>query len=106
MHTTLSFYQPIRSTYFLLRDAEERVDEGREKLLFHIETGDYFSMTATVLGFVEEKLMQLERANPLQESDSPELQLLRSTRDDLRYLNTHYTVCPKTRSYSLSAEKR
>ncbi len=89
MNTCLSPYHIVPS-YFVLRDAEE-VD--RERLLFHINTGDYFAMVATALGFVEEKLSSLEK------TPSQELRLLRTLKSDLQYLHAHYAVCPKKRPF-------
>jgi len=62
-------------------------------LAFHVETGDYFSFLATLLGFVEETLNAssgTENLVPIQ------IEAVKAAREDLRYLNTHYRIEPRS----------
>ena len=70
--------------------------DRREKLLFHVQSGDYFGMLATALGFVEEKLNQSVCTNEEKKVIlSDELLLVRNLRDDLRYLHDNFDIYPK-----------
>lgn len=77
------------SALFLRDDEGERHD----RLMYHISSGDYFNMVATILGFLEESLQQ--RATPEEELEARELKLARELREDLRYLNEHFCIQPK-----------
>lgn len=67
----------------------------REKLLFHIHSGDYFGVLATALGFVEDALHSSVRVTGKRAAPSEEVLLVRDLRDDLRYLHDNYDICPK-----------
>ena len=90
----MSEYHIVSSSYFILRD----IPNQRERLLFHLRTGDYFAMLATALGFVEEGLSSREKRQ-IGENPSPELVLLRDMKKDLLFLNAQYEIHKK-------AEKR
>ncbi|MBU6388488.1 hypothetical protein KGQ72_01250 [Patescibacteria group bacterium] len=59
------------------------------KLIYHIETDDYFRFLSTLLGFVEETLAD---GNHGQDDLSIQLEAIRATRKDLAYLNDHYRI--------------
>jgi hypothetical protein len=68
---------------------EERI----ERLSFHLQTGDYFPMLATILGFVEESVQDcsctaVDALAPL------ERDVLKGTRHDLMYLHKNYRIVP------------
>ena len=68
---------------------EERI----ERLSYHLQTGDYFPMLATVLGFVQESVQECscsseDRLAPL------ERDVLKGTRHDLMYLHKNYRIVP------------
>lgn len=74
-------------------DAEAK---KRERLLFHIQSGDYFGMLATALGFVEEALHPSARVTEGKGiTPSEEALLVQDLRNDLRYLHNNYDICPK-----------
>ncbi len=78
----------IRSPYVLyLRD--EAQDARREKLEFHVESGDYFLMLAGALGFVEEALAQCEAGKSLK---GEERKILKELREDLVYVHRNYRI--------------
>lgn len=83
-------YYILSPAYFIIRDAEP----NRERLLFHLKTGDYFAVLATALGFIEEALVD-NKANTIPRA---ELALLRDMRKDLLFLNTRYEIHEKTQS--------
>lgn len=83
-------YQPLASTYLTLRDLYGEDDERIQHLLFHLETGDYFAMLATIMGFIEESLQSAAVKNePLKER---ELALIRDLKKDLMYLHENYYI--------------
>lgn len=86
-------YHVLSPLYFLFRDKDETEDiEGIEKRVrFHIETGDYFAMLATALGFVEEALQNTETT-----AESAELALLRNLKKGLIFLDHRYEIREKT----------
>ncbi|MDB5245590.1 MAG: hypothetical protein JWN90_695 [Parcubacteria group bacterium] len=64
--------------------------ERLARLHFHVKTGDYFPMLATILGFVEETLdtyPEISDSMPLLEKD-----LIQSVRKDLMYLHEYYQI--------------
>ena len=68
---------------------QERLD----RLSYHLETGDYFPMLATVLGFVEESVQscacaKTEKLLPL------EAHALKGARTDLMYLHKNFKLVP------------
>lgn len=65
----------------LLRDTPERID-------FHVQTGDYFAVLATALGFMQEALERCPEGER-------ERQLAEELRKDLRYMNGKYSIHPK-----------
>ena len=84
-----SAYSISVSALFLRDDEGERHD----RLMYHISSGDYFNMVATILGFLEESLQQ--RSTPEAELEVREIKLARELREDLRYLNQHFCIQPK-----------
>jgi hypothetical protein len=68
---------------------EERI----ERLTFHLKTGDYFPMLATILGFAQETVAGCGCG-----ADSDLLPLetgvLKDTRNDLMYLHKNYRIVP------------
>jgi hypothetical protein len=88
-------YQIRSPFYFVIRDAEN----DTERLLFHIQTGDYFAMLATALGFIEEALARTD----VDVIPSAELAVLRHMKKDLIFLNARYRICEKTKIASCGA---
>jgi hypothetical protein len=65
------------------------------RLSYHIESGDYFPMLATVLGFVEESVQSCSCAAT--EALLPlEAHALKGARTDLMYLYKNYRLVPIT----------
>jgi hypothetical protein len=69
-------------------------DERLEKLKFHLDTGDYFPMLATILGFVQETVTECECAD-VADILPMETRIVRDTRKDLMYLHSNYHIVPK-----------
>lgn len=67
-----------------IHDTPDRID-------YHVQTGDYFSFLATILGFVEESLARCG-ADGLTEE---ELNIARQLRHDLRYVQANYKILPR-----------
>ncbi|MDB5274981.1 MAG: hypothetical protein JWO58_3348 [Chitinophagaceae bacterium] len=64
--------------------------ERLARLHFHVKTGDYFPMLATILGFIEETLDTypgLSDSLPILEKD-----LIQGVRKDLMYLHEYYQI--------------
>lgn len=79
----------VTSLYEVYSD-ESDIETRRERLIFHLKTGDYFAMLATILGFVEETLERAESKNL--ELAQKEAALARRLREDLIYLQEHYRI--------------
>lgn len=73
----------ITSTVQVLRDSPQRID-------YHIRTGDYFSVLATLVGFLEEAL------GPNSSASEREKALARELRTDLRYVQANYKIVPRS----------
>lgn len=82
----------LDTNILILEDSSE--DGEIHQLIFHVETGDYFAMLSTLLGFVE------ETAGKLQEQDEAmkiaEMQIAR-LRANLKYLQDNYVITPKAK---------
>ena len=63
--------------------------EKISRLLFHVHSADYFAYLSTVLGFVEEALLERTVA------PEPELRLIRQMRSELAYLNDTFLLQEK-----------
>lgn len=91
-----NMYRPLASITLTLRDLYGEDNEHMRRLSFHIETGDYFAMLATIIGFVEETLKGAKSPNqPLQER---ELLLMQELKKDLVHLQEHYEIRSKDAS--------
>lgn len=75
----------IRSTSWMFRDTPERIE-------YHIKTGDYLPMVATIMGFMEEALLQTDSPAANERKIEMALKLARELRQDLRYVNAHYNL--------------
>jgi hypothetical protein len=64
--------------------------ERLARLHFHIKTGDYFPMLATILGFIEDTL-DTYPASP-DTMQTLEKELINSVRKDLMYLHEYYQI--------------
>ena len=78
-----------------ITEIESPDEERLGRLSYHLETGDYFPMLATVLGFVEESVQtcscaETEALLPL------EAVALKGARTDLMYLHKNYRLVPIT----------
>lgn len=81
---------PIPAHYSSLDDYADTPTE--ESFSLHLETGDYFTYVAALLGFVEETLDEIAAHSELAQL---ELRAIRALRSDLRYLDKHYQVTPR-----------
>lgn len=74
-------------------EPESHDPERLKTLEFHIKSGDYFPLLATIMGFLEESVRECEngflRIAPI-ESD-----VVRQMRQDLIHLYKHYQITPK-----------
>lgn len=66
--------------------------ERMRALNLHIKTGDYFRFLTTTLSFIEETLSEHKNAS---EVVSIQLEAVRATRKDLKYLDEHYVIEPR-----------
>ena len=85
-------YTPLAATILTLRDLNPD-DERLAQLDFHLKTGDYFAVIATIMGFVEDTLAGADAVNPALKER--ELALLMDLKKDLIYLQEHYRIEPK-----------
>lgn len=65
-----------------------------ERLQFHLDTGDYFRVLATIMGFLEETVENGCATVPKEMIDL-QCQALTHFRKDLAYLYDHYEILPK-----------
>ena len=81
--------------------AHDTEPERIQQLEYHIETGDYFPLLSTVLGFMEETMQECETGTlsliPM------EADVIRQMRKDLVHLHTHYDILPKEAPAASSA---
>jgi hypothetical protein len=70
-------------------------EERLERLTFHLNTGDYFPMLATVLGFVQESVSDCT-CSATDELLPIEKDVLENARFDLLYLHKNYRIVPIT----------
>ncbi len=64
-----------------------------ERLSFHLESGDYFPMLATLLGFVQETVQNCS-CGLMQDVVPIETDTLKAARKDLMYLHRNYKIVP------------
>jgi len=64
-----------------------------EHLRFHIASDDYFPYLSALLSFIEETL---DEADHSQEHLRIQLEAVKATRKDLRYLHDRYCIEPRT----------
>jgi hypothetical protein len=64
--------------------------ERLQQLEFHVRTGDYFPVLATVLCFLEESVKACESGTPHVTAVTAEA--IQSVRNDLLYLHKHYSI--------------
>lgn len=90
-NTETSVYESykINSVYWMVCDKINQDDIDR--LDFHAENNDYFSTLATLLGFVEEAMVDKNS----DKSVDNELKLLQQIKKDLLYLNDNYQIVKK-----------
>jgi len=80
--------------FSILRDGLD--DESLKRLLFHVESDDYFATLATILALVKD---QLETAAANYTSpDEYSMRVLQTMHDDLVYLAQHYRIEQKNTS--------
>lgn len=77
----------IRSNSWLFRDTPERID-------YHIKSGDYLPLVATIMGFMEEALMRTDSPAANDRKIEMALKLARELRKDLRYVGANYELTP------------
>lgn len=81
----------IKSPYWFVRDKQSDEQDNLEELHFHVQAGDYFSTLATILGFVEEMILEQDEKNVM----TYELKVLRRVKKDLLYLNANFDIKAK-----------
>lgn len=64
----------------------------RHHLAFHIESDDYFPYLSALLGFVEETLSSADMSDELVRI---QVEAIRSTREDLGYLQDRFHIQPR-----------
>ncbi len=69
--------------------SEERI----ERLSFHLKTGDYFPMLATILGFAQETVAGCGCGTD-EALVSLEAGVLKNIRNELLYLHENYRIVP------------
>lgn len=69
-------------------------DTQIERLKFHVDTGDYFRLIGTILGFLEETVENKCQAVPGELMDM-QCQTIERFRKDLEYLHHNYQILPK-----------
>lgn len=77
----------IRSNAWLFRDTPERID-------YHIKSGDYLPLVATIMSFMEEALLRTDSPAANDRKIEIALKLARDLRKDLRYVDAHYELTP------------
>jgi hypothetical protein len=75
-------------------DANALTNSGISNLQYHLATGDYFFLLATILGFSEEALKNCH-CNPTAVLAEEELELLSQMHRDLLYLQQNYRIVSK-----------
>jgi hypothetical protein len=75
---------------------DDQINNRRlERLYFHLETGDYFPMLATIFGFLEETVTECGCASKL--AIAPiETDVIKNVRKDLEYLHKNYKIVRAT----------
>ena len=66
-----------------------------ERLQFHLKTGDYFPLLATVMCALEEGIKSCE-AGVEHAAEYLDSTVLENIRKELLYLHKHYTITPKS----------
>jgi hypothetical protein len=89
----MSAYAIHTPRYILLRDRPHEA-YNRERLLFHVRTGDYFATLATILGLVIDAL-DTSAADEKPFPPGYYRDVLMSMHDDLVYLHKTHQITPK-----------
>lgn len=76
--------------YFLVRDGDGKPSD---RLLFHVEHGDYFPTLATILGLIADQLQTSITNGEL--PTAYQISTLETMREDLLYLWKHFRIEPK-----------
>jgi hypothetical protein len=76
---------------YVIRETTEVLFDSPKNIDFHIRTGDYFSVLATVMGFMEEALTVCEHVPEAAYHKT----LARELRHDLRYVQANYQIEPR-----------
>ncbi len=77
----------IESESQLFRDTPDRID-------YHIRSGDYIPLLATLMGFMEEALRNNDGSAVNREKTAMALKLAGELRQDLRYVSANYVFTP------------
>lgn len=78
----------IRSNSWMFRDTPERID-------YHIKSGDYLPLVATIMGFMEEALLRSDSPAANDRKIEMALKLARELRQDIRYVSAYYELTPR-----------
>lgn len=71
---------------------ENLSSEEKEKLEFHLKTGDYFAFLSTALSFWEDDLAESLRRGKKEEEEKEKIEMIQNLRTKLNYLNKKYTI--------------
>lgn len=89
---TMSDSSVVSACELVIDEAVQKIHS--ENLPLHLESGDYFALLSTVLGFVEETVANCKCG--LSEDIVPlETTSIRDLRRDLNYLQKNYQIVPK-----------
>jgi hypothetical protein len=100
----MSTYAIHTPRYTFLRDRPNEA-YNREKLLFHVRTGDYFATLATILGLVIDAL-DTSAANEKPFPPTYYRDVLMSMHDDLVFLHKTHRIIPQQESDDIAGNNK
>ena len=75
----------LRKNSWMFRGTPDRVD-------YHIKSGDYLPLIATMMGFMEEALRKNDTGSMTKEETEIAIKLAHDLRQDLRYVGANYRL--------------
>lgn len=91
------YFLPMSDTFAKPYECQTDASANPERLAqleFHLKSGDYFPLLATVLCAVEEGVKRCE-SGVEHAAEFVDAKVLKSLREDLIYLHKHYAITPK-----------
>lgn len=85
----MSQTQTFSKSFEQMHDAAPDPDRLKQ-LEFHIDSGDYFPLLATIMGFLEEGIRECE--NGFLTIVPMESEIIQNVRKDLLHLHQHYKI--------------